>query len=96
MEIIKIDKKALISELKKYEKDFNDEGDNYNACIFRNIVYILDDVLTIQIEVHGKWNDRYRSGYKPPNVFVCSNCNRYSYEKEDCCPNCGAIMDNDG
>lgn len=96
MEIVKIDKKVLISEFEEYEKDSQDEGDYYNARVFHNIVEFLNDIPTIQIEVHGKWNNKYRSGYKPPNVFVCSYCNRCNYEKSDFCPNCGAMMDNMG
>lgn len=43
--------------------------------------------------VHGRWADRYKSGYKPTRGAVCTECDCWNERTAPFCPNCGARMD---
>lgn len=93
MEITEIDKNTFLKMLKSYEDYFVDEM-NYDAIqMVRFIVHLWENIPTINKDVHAKWTDTYRNGYKPPNVIVCEHCNYWNDKPKDYCPNCGAKMD---
>lgn len=43
--------------------------------------------------VHARWEIKYKSGYKPPQGYVCSECNCWNDCPTNYCPICGAKMD---
>lgn len=93
MRIAEIDKNTIINMLQSYKEDF-EESMNYDAIhMISFIVMLLKNVPEIERDVHSKWVNSYRSGYKPPDVVVCNHCDYWNEKKEDYCPNCGAKMD---
>lgn len=102
MEIVEIDKNALIQKL---EYIIEEIGDDYYRQFFSGIFSVINNLPTINVDIHAKWVDTYRNGWKPQvsEIAICSHCNQMNYTfdendnllavKSDYCPNCGAKMD---
>lgn len=92
MEIVQIDKSTLIGILKECRDYAEENYETYSRENFDFIIHLLNDIPTMQKEIHAKWNDKYRSGYKPLKFLVCSHCNEGTETPKHYCPRCGAEM----
>ncbi len=88
-----IDADAAIEAFGLSEKTRKYGGDHsgYNTMMLYEIQNVLDDLPTVQPQT-GKWipiedSDCWRG-------YICDKCGKAVNQKENYCPNCGAIMEN--
>ena len=92
-----IKREAAKARLRIWITDCVLDGDNETADRFRDCIDLLDSIPAADVAPvrHGRWRwVAYDANPKIGN-WHCTYCNRIpkSFQKEDFCPNCGAIMD---